>query len=195
MAAKVFNISLHRCGTQSFHQYMGAHGFSAVHYPGWQLNNACKNAVEGLDTKMVWESIREIVSQNDAFSDIPYCFLYREALEAYPDAKFVLMARTPIQWVASVRNHIKERRLEYLEKIQYWTNTPNRREFITEYSDTELEGIFINHICEIHQYMIDNKAHFRIFNLSDSSLGAKLGEFIGFETTRPFKNSDYLRSV
>jgi len=48
----------------------------------------------------------KLVDEYDAFEDEPWCFLYKELDEKYPDSKFILTIRnSPEQWIRSKINH------------------------------------------------------------------------------------------
>src|ERR1700728_4964475 len=104
--AKIFNLSLHRSGTQSFRHFMHVHGFKAAHWPGWTFEALGTDAVKNLETAAVWATLGEVVAEGEVFCDLPYPFLYEEAFAAYPDAKFLLVLRDVGEWIESVRKHI-----------------------------------------------------------------------------------------
>jgi len=191
---KVFNLSLHRSGTQSFRAFMHWHGFKAVHWPGWDFEARCAGAVARLETGVVWSSLQEVLLESDVFCDLPYPFVYREALAAYPDAKFLLILRDVSQWRASVRRHIGCRPLTNYEKFQFWSNLDRRFDFISEYTDADLASIYLGHLAKVTTFMLEKRGSFRVFWLDDRQLGRHCADYLGFETIREFPSIDYLRA-
>jgi Sulfotransferase domain len=194
VTAKIFNLSLHRSGTQSFRAFMHWHGFRTAHWPGWSFDARSGPAVARLETGAVWASLNGLLSQSDVFCDLPYAFLYREALAAYPDAKFLLILRDVGRWIASVRRHIGSRPLANYEKFQYWDNSDLRLDAIADYSDRDLESIYLAHLAKLTAAMLEKRAWFKIFWLDDRELGRHCADYLGFEKLHEFPSIDYSRS-
>lgn len=190
---KIFNLSLHRSATQSVTHFFRLHGFSAAHWPGKEPIARCENMVETLDTVGVWKMMLPTIEANDVFSDVPYNFLYREALDRYPDAKFFLILRDTSKWLRSVRNHIGDGLLDNFEKFQYWPYADTRKPKLIDYTDEELLTMYRLHRQAVDSYLAANHADFRIFMLESPSLAEEIGAFAGFRPNQPFPNRDWDR--
>ncbi len=189
---KVFNISLHRSGTQSFQKFMQAHGLRAAHWPGRDFETTCAGAVENLDTEMVWRALEGIRAHHDTFCDLPYPLVYKEAANQYPDAKFLLILREVGSWIASVRRLIGERPLSTFEKFQLWSISPHRFGLLTDYKDMDLERAYLSHISRTAEFMLKKGVSFRIFWLNDQRLGSQCADYLGFDQRFTFPTVDFL---
>jgi hypothetical protein len=188
---KIVNLSLHRSSTESFSQFMRDHGFRSVHWPGPEFDLLCEPAVAELDTRQVFERARPIIEANDVFADVPYCFLIREFLKFYPDARFLMIIRDVHSWIRSARRHIGTRELDNLEKLQYWLNSSIKEVFLHRYNDEQLSAIYLKHLMNVINMMQTARAEFRIFWLDENSLDQKdlitaLGKHLEFEVRKPY---------
>lgn len=96
---KVFCLGMSRTGTKSFAVGMEKLGYRSLH-----------NGGQPLSTKQL--------NQYDAFSDSNSCmFYYKELYLKYPDAKFVLSYRDPVEWANKIVNwYNPKRKISYV----YW---------------------------------------------------------------------------
>ena len=120
---KIFNISLHRSGTQSVHDLLVRSGVSSIHWPGGVIKGVSyENQVRGHehDVEHVTAALAPLMEMVTAVSDVPIAVLYEQLEYAYPNSGFILTYRNPFDWVLSVRNHIGDRDLNVFEKVQYW---------------------------------------------------------------------------
>lgn len=96
---KVFAIGFHKTGTKSIAKALRQLGLR-VHGPAWtQDAQACESFEQLLAKAMA------VVPDFDAFQDSPWPLLWRELVEVYPDAYFILTTREPSEWLDSVCNH------------------------------------------------------------------------------------------
>jgi len=167
---------------------------AATHWPGWDFEALSASTVERLETGTVWATLKETLAEFDVFCDLPYAFLYEEALTAYPDAKFLLIRRDVRRWIAAVRRHIGQRSLSNYEKFQYWNYLKDRCDLISDYTDAELEAAYLRHLVRVTNFMSKKGGPFRIFWLSDRELGRHCADYLGFAQTHDFPSIDYLRS-
>jgi hypothetical protein len=182
---KIFNVSLHRSGTRSFHVFCEQNGFRSLHWLGLDFDGNCAMALEREDRRALWGIYSMFINQSDACSDVPCPSIYEEAFEAFPNAKFILVLRRPSEWIASVRRHTAGRALGVLEKFMYWPLATERRDTLSEYSDSELEDCYVRHTANVANFMIARRAHFSVFQLDDPLIGQRLAKFLGVnESTR-----------
>jgi hypothetical protein len=183
---KVFNISPHRSGTRSFHVFCGAHGLRSAHWPEAAFDQACEPALGGLDEAALWEVAVAHFEQGEVFSDLPCPLIYRQALAAWPEARFVLVRREPAAWIASVRRHAGGRHLSYLEKFFYWSLCGQRLERIDQYSDACLARGYAGFVRDAEAYLAREGARVESFDLTSATLGRELAAFLGFEMRQAF---------
>jgi hypothetical protein len=183
---KVLNVSPHRSGTRSFHAFCIAHGLTSAHWPEAAFDQACQRALEHLDEAALWEVSAAHFETGEVFSDLPCPLIYRQALAAWPEARFVLVRRDPAAWIASVRRHAAGRNLSYLEKFFYWSVCGGRPARIDAYSDASLTRGYSAFMQHSEAYLRQRGARVRSFELGSAELGRELAAFIGFEARYPF---------
>ena len=190
---KIFNISLHRSGTQSFDQFMHDNRIRSSHWPGAdQFAGKQGKAADKLDVDEIWHSLAAFLKKNDAFSDVPFCFTYKQAFAAYPKAKFLIITRDWQGWVASVRKHMKGRPLQNLERFQYHLLSRHRHKMIQDYTDEDLREVYFQHLENAISFFGENRGQLRIFSLHDPALGAGIMDYV--TETPKFPSKDYLRA-
>jgi hypothetical protein len=190
---KIFNLSLHRSGTQSVTKFFRDHGLEAAHWPGYDFARACVPYIRTLDTEAIWEKAQPWLEENEVFSDVPYGLLYREALRTYPDAKFFIVLRDPNAWLRSIRRHVGKRELFTLEKIQYWLFMQERKDRLADYSDNELLRCYREHSIIVINALAAARADFRLFALDAPSIAEDMAKFVGFPVRHPFPHRDWQR--
>ncbi|MBB5372795.1 sulfotransferase [Acidocella aromatica] len=187
---RIFNLSLHRSGTQSFADFCQRNGLKTLHWPGIGFDLICRPALETVDSEYVWYQYSKIIGGFDAVADIPAPVVFREAMTNYPDAKFVLILREPAEWVKSVRQHVNQREMDVLEKMQYWTAYgKNFGDYLT-LGDAELEALYRRFAQMVTDYARRRNVALGIFDLSDPELGQKLGAFLEVEGQKSFNLVD-----
>jgi hypothetical protein len=188
---KIFNLSLHRSGTQSAYVFFDKLGFSSQHWPGSDFDRRCEPFLQTLDTAEVWSLYRPLLKMHSSFHDVPIPFLYNHILKEFPDSLYMMIVRRPSAWIRSVREHTKGRELLTLEKFQYWTICESRWGNLAQYTDEQLEYGYMKFISDVTNMMVAHQAKFRIFNLEAPNLAASIAEFCG--VTRwipPFEKND-----
>ena len=187
---RIFNVSLHRSGTQSFADFCQRNGLKTLHWPGVGFDLICRPALETADTGYVWYQYSKIISGFDAVADIPAPVVFREAMTDYPGAKFVLILREPKGWVKSVRQHINQREMDVLEKMQYWTAYGKNFGDYLWLGDDELEALYRRYSQVVTDCARQRNVALGTFDLFDPELGQKLGAFLGLEERKPFNLVD-----
>jgi hypothetical protein len=176
---KLFNLSLHRCGTLSAAQFVKKIGFSCQHWPGFDFDRNCEPFLQTLDTAGVWNLYRPLLKKHRSFHDVPIPFLYNEILKDFPDSLYMLVVRRPGAWIRSIREHTEGRELDVLEKFQYWTICESRYSTLAQYTNEELEYGYMRFISDVTNTMVARQANFRIFSLESPNLAASVAEFCG----------------
>ena len=127
--SKIFNISLHRSGTGSFHSFMESGGIDSLHYPkaGWDSRHSKFSDIAS-------DFIKDF-SEYKAFCDIPVPSIYNELDKQFPDSKYILLIRDVDCWIKSTRRHTKNRDLTNLEMLQYFKILNKKIVSLNEVSD------------------------------------------------------------
>jgi hypothetical protein len=92
MDHKIFCIGDSRTGTMSLHRFLTALGLRSVHNPIREANQTLplhENAVQN------WDLFKQFIDESgyQAFSDYPTRYFFKELIESYPDAYFILSKR------------------------------------------------------------------------------------------------------
>jgi len=184
---KIFNVSPHRSGTQSFHQFCRLHGIASAHWPGSDLDREARGALPQFDTALLWRICAEYFTSADAFSDFPTALVYRHALEKWPNARFVLIGREPAEWVRSVIRHTQDRDLGYLERFFYQGALGWREQArLCAYSEAELAAAYRNHHAGAQAFLEARSAHLFVGALGDPAMPGRLADFMGFRPEHSF---------
>lgn len=189
---KIFNLSVHRSATQSFHQACLDSGISSRHWPGFDFDKNCAPALEKIDTEFVWDQYWEKFQNRQAFCDLPMPFVFREAMINIPNGIFVLLVRPPEAWVRSARRHTIKRPLDVMEKLMYWFICGERREHVRDYSDKELIEAYSNHISNVSEFARRKGVSIHILNIESDYLAQDLSSVIGGQVAQ-FPNADINR--
>lgn len=180
---KVFILSLQRSATRSTTLLLGALGYRALHWP-WRVGSIDVEAAiaDGEDDPdHVWQVIRPVVDRFDAFSDTPFPVLYLQLFAAHPEARFVLMHRSPDAWLRSVRRHVGGRRLDVMERVLYWRYLAGRPERLSEVSDTALLAMHWRHLAEVTAWFAGHAPErFAVIGVDEPMPGERLQQFLGF---------------
>jgi hypothetical protein len=109
---KCFTVSLHRTGTRSMSELLSQF-CSVLQYPVRHKEINLERAILGreCDLEFVSDTLESIFGSYESVTDVPIPVIYRQLLSRYPRAKFILLLRSPLDWVPSVRRHIGARAL------------------------------------------------------------------------------------
>ncbi len=187
---RVFNLSLHRSGTQSFADFCQRNGLKTLHWPGIGFDLICRPALETVDSEYVWYQYSKIITGFEAVADVPAPVVFREAMTNYPAAKFVLILREPAEWVKSVRRHINQREMDVLEKMQYWIAYGKNFGDYLSLGDDELEALYRRFAQMVTDYARQRNVALGTFELSDPELAPKLDAFLEMKGQQPFNHVD-----
>jgi len=90
---KIFNISMHRSGTQSVHDLVRCR-ISSVRFPRWVKGVNYENLVAGSedDTLYVADVLAPVFEMVTAVSDVPIPALYDTLDDMYPNSAFILVS-------------------------------------------------------------------------------------------------------
>ena len=142
--SKIFNLGLHKTGTESIHHLMKDLSISSLHEPTFNIFNHTA------------ADLKKELTLYDCYSG-GIASKYKEVYESYPDAKYLLTIRNPNSWLQSSRNHYSDLDgSEYVKSI-FGVNKP------FELSDEEMINIFNN----FNKKIIDLESEYRGKSLLD----------------------------
>ena len=201
MNQKIFNISFHKNGTSSFNAFMKTYNLKSFHNTAKFSNNIMgfknkseNNVIEEYAKKNIdlhpsiklknfinYDNLNKLINNYNAFSDMPFCYLYEYLDKQYPNSLFIYIHRDPSDWYKSINNFFKHdsnmRKLIY----GYGTASQNKNKYLSLYN---------THFNEVTEYFKDKKNFIKI-NLYDPNIGEKICNFCKFKniTSFPKKNS------
>jgi hypothetical protein len=187
----IFNVSLHRSGTQSAHDLFRRAGVTAIHWAANVDDVDHQAQVDGRETDLafVTETLKPVFAAYQAVSDAPIPALYRELAKQYPSARFFALYRTPETWVSSVRRHIGSRPFVPFERAMYWPYFEQRPESLSDLSDQDLLNYHEWHHISLRDFFRDAD-NFLLLPLERRGLGAALCDFCSLPRL-PFRQFDY----
>ncbi len=187
---KVLNLSPQRNGTQSFHSYMCAHGLRSLHWCGPEVEAQAQATMATLPAgdlpEQLWEAFAPYYALADFYADFPTPLIYRAALHADPQSRFVFVQRDPHDWVRSVRGHIGGKPLSFCEYIFYSGLTGARRGSVDDYSDAELVAGYFGMCARLVTDFRGQSHRLLWLQLGADNVGPRIAEFCGFEQRYPY---------
>jgi len=104
---KIFGIGLHKTGTTS----LGS-ALSILGYKNCFGANALRDELGEINMmqslfKKEYEKIFEFAEDFDAFNDLPWCAMYKELDQQFPNSKFILTTREETAWLNSSKNYFQ----------------------------------------------------------------------------------------
>ena len=176
----IFNISLHRSGTQSAHDLFRRTGCSSIHWAadvdGVNYQEMVTDREDDID--FVAEILTPVFKKFTAVNDAPISALYRPLSAKYPHAKFFAFRRSATGWVRSVRRHIGSRAFVPFERVVYWSFFRQKPATLSELSDSELINFHDWHHSQITTHF-GSSPKVLILSLDGKGLGPRLCEFCG----------------
>lgn len=135
------------------------------------LNGKCyhmKTLVDSEEPMIAWHNwlvgggqldLKELTKGYDACVDSPLCFLYKELMELYPDAKVVLNVREADRWFSSWNGLMK-----MVERLRLMRFLNKRIKLFLEFLDPmrakyNLVGSEADHIAEFERHNAEVQAH------------------------------------
>lgn len=135
---KVFGIGLNKTGTKTLGRHLTQLGFRNRSYDS---NNVYESESFELWQQGNLDALLDLLEDYDSCEDWPWCLVYRELDERFPDAKFVLTIRsTPDVWYRSLCNmSVRIGPLPLFERHVYGSSMPQgrKKEHIRIYQDHE----------------------------------------------------------
>jgi hypothetical protein len=179
---KCFTVSLHRTGTRSVSDLLSSY-CSVFQYPVHHRGVDLESGVQGRehDLDFIADMLAPILECYDAVTDVPIPVLYRQLFKRYPAAKFILMLRSPFDWVRSVRRHLGKRTLLPFERVQYWHYLKERPMRLSEVDDQQLLRMNALHTADIIDFFQQTAPEaLGVFDLRPES-GRAILAFLGID--------------
>lgn len=99
---KVFVLGFHKTGTTSLAKALQILGYRVCGF----VNPRPDQTPDAISKQELFETrYKPLLNEYDAFEDTPWFIFYKELLELYPDAKFILTVRDTEKWYESVLKH------------------------------------------------------------------------------------------
>ena len=180
MFRKIFNVSLHRSGTQSVHDLLVRSGVSSIHWPGSVKGVDYQSKIAGYENDLAYvtAALAPVINMVTAVSDVPIAALYDHLENAYADGAFILMFRNPFDWARSVRRHIGVRGFNAFERVQYWRYFPDQPSSLRAIEDSLLYSVYLTHYRDVLRYF-DGHDNFLFVDLHEPEVGQRICSFLG----------------
>jgi nucleoside-diphosphate-sugar epimerase len=180
MFEKIFNVSLHRSGTQSVHDLLVRSGISSIHWPGKIKGIDYQDRITGYENDLahVTATLAPVINMVTAVGDVPIAALYDHLDYAYPDSAFIMVFRNPFDWVRSVRRHIGARQFNAFERVQYWRYLPDRPSSLHAIEDSLLYCAYLTHHRDVLTYFSEHH-NFLFVDLHNPEVGQHICSFLG----------------
>jgi hypothetical protein len=179
-APKVFNISMHRCGTKSVHDLLARSGVASVHWPSTfeGIDYETRAIGHEHDLSYVATLLAPVIADVTAVGDIPIPALYAVLDATYPGSAFILLHRSAAAWVRSVRRHVGARDLDPFERTQYWRYLAARPRSLRSVSDAELSAAFLRHRADVLAHFEGSDRCLSV-DLDAAEAGERICRFLG----------------
>jgi hypothetical protein len=191
---KILGVGLGRSATKSLAAFLVKNGFKTIHfYNSDEIKGTFTENING-----IINYFNLIENDTEAFTDIPYCFIYEYFFKKYPDAKFIYIKRDVDSWVESMYeiNKIWSYSGEgYIFEEAYcnmYKKTNKKR--IQDLTKNELRNIWIEHDKAITEFFKNNKNFIEI-SLDDKEIANKLCSFLTVDFFKSFPKINTRESI
>lgn len=133
--------------------------------------------------------LEPLLYEYDCFADVPFPGLYRVLDRRFPNSRFILVRRDPINWWRSVKKHLELEkgayRLHPFEEVVYRQYEPSDACLLTTDDAELLISKFERHSEEVQAYFDGRAAKLLVVDLEDDRINERISEFLGMEV-RPY---------
>jgi hypothetical protein len=155
---------------------------SGIHFPATHNGTDLQRLVVGHETEpaFVTNVLAPVLETYDCAADVPIPTLYPLLHERYPEARYVLLHRNPLDWVRSVRSHTRNRPMQPFERVQYWHYFPHRPESTRDLTDQQLIRMCSRHTAEVIDFFHPRAPdQLGVFDLNSPNIGPAIAHFVG----------------
>jgi hypothetical protein len=191
---KIFNLSLQKNGTKSFHLFCKNKNLKSFHwlsenplnfeqysYEHFEnLEQVSKVCLDNNTLDSCYEYYKNNFFENyDSFCDFPIPLFYDKLLKEYKNEIFIIFYRNVDNWIRSVRKHysIVENN-HFFDILMYHQLTGIKKKNINDYSDFELTKIYNNHLHNVFKTSIQENINLHVINLNSNSTTFLLNNII-----------------
>lgn len=178
---KIFCIGLNKTGTTSIGDALSILGYNRL---GWRPNLSPQLTLRWHEKNL--EQLIGITNKFNAFEDIPWCFVYKEMAEIYPNAKFILTIRKDTDtWLKSITKHMSGKGNWVGHYLIYSSYDPeNDKDLYTSRYEAHNE--------QAAAFFKDMPQKFLTMCFENNDGWSKLCDFLGFSTmpNLPFPHSN-----
>lgn len=180
---KIFVLGFHKTGTTSLAKALQVLGYRVCGFvnplPGIEPDTHTRE-------ELFDRTYRPLLEQYDAFEDTPWFLFYKELLEIYPDARFILTRRPPEVWYRSALKHFGGYDRRSFQWIYSGKGDPvgNRELYLETYN---------RHNQEVIDYFREKKKSLLVMNLPEDFNWETLCEFL--ECRVPFGSFPHANSI
>jgi hypothetical protein len=160
----IFNLSLPRAGTQSFHEAALRAGHKSAHF------NEFENVQLYGDRKDQWLQFQENLNLYNVVSDVPIQWFVEELMSTYSDSKFVFVDRAIDGWVKSTKkliNCLRINRYDARPPIMLFSYL--NKKYYENISDISEEDMV--HAYKVYKRMVFDTAEKHSIHLETANLG------------------------
>jgi hypothetical protein len=183
--SKIFNLSLQKNGTKSFHLFcknkkikslhwlpenpLNFEQYSSNHFE--ELEQVSKFCLENQTIEPCYSYYKSNFFQTyDSFCDFPIPLFYEKLMEEYSNETFLLFYRDTNDWIKSVRKHYSTGdNNNYFDLLMYYQLSGKKKTNINDYSDCELAEIYKNHFFNVCKCSMNHMINLHIINLNFES--------------------------
>lgn len=178
---KFFCIGLSKTGTTSIieaFRLLGYRGFHALHGGSHYYNQHLTNIFHR-------RLPQALLSQFDAFGDIPFSEIYEELYRAYPGARFIRTVRNEEDWLKSCRNHFGPmgREMQHNAGLITCIRTPALVRLFTygscDFNEELFRRKYRDHTKEVRQFFADKQDQYLELDICAGDDWDQLCPFIG----------------
>lgn len=168
--AKIFIVSLPRTGTTSICLYLLDCGFKVAH------TAYCDHVFE----------------QADVIADTPVFVDYSTLYHRYPDAKFVYLERSMLDWTPSIRRLLQTMRKQWLRDSTFFEKDIKRCfqyvfpdfEAKKDFKNTYLHAAYDRHKVDVLGFFADKSEQFLRLDIEQVDAGKIVCQFCGIGTNK-----------
>lgn len=185
---KVFFLSLPRTGTRGAARLMQMMGYRGLHWPFKVGGADISSQVAGHedDHDHVLKLLMPAIEKFDSFADLPFPVLYREIHAAVPDARFVLMHRSPRAWLRALAGQTGDRPFGPMERVLYWHYMKDKPAGLKDLSRNRLMAMQARHTAEVIEYFeAKDPKRLAVISMDEPGAGERLQLLLGYPALFP----------
>lgn len=178
---KIFCIGLPKTGTTSIGDALEILGYKRL---GWEKKISTILTMRWHEGNI--PGILEYTEQYQAFEDVPWCMLYKEMDEQYPNAKFIISYRSSEDvWLESYIRHNNRTGPWFGNFLMYGSYDPKK--------DSQLyKNYYAQHLLKVRKHFVNRENKLLAICMEKGVDWTELTKFLGVSEipTSPFPHSN-----